>query len=110
MNINPKRRLFNRFDLSMSAVIMSEKMNWEVKALTRDISAGGAFFQEVSIFEEGMKVKVELLIGNKTVNMLTGSCSRIKMSGKIMRCSSGGTAIRFNDSAEIISVRSHVNH
>ena len=57
-----------------------------------------------------MKVKVELVIGNETVNQLTGACSRIKMRGKIMRCSSGGVAVRFNDSAEIISGRDHVIH
>ena len=110
MNSSEKRRKFERFDRSMPAVIMSEKMDREVKAVTKDISAAGAFFQDVSIFEKGMKVKVELLIGNETVNKLTGSCGRIKMSGKIIRCSSGGVAIRFNNSYEGTSVSSQVNH
>ena len=57
-----------------------------------------------------MKVKVEILIGNETVNKLTGSCSRIKMRGEIIRCSSEGVAIRLNDSYAVTSVSRQVNH
>ena len=39
MNGSAKRRMFERFDLSMLTVIMSKK-DREVKALTKDISAG----------------------------------------------------------------------
>ena len=110
MNGSEKRRQFDRFDLNMPAVIVSEKMDREVKAFTRDISAGGAFFQDVSIFEQGMKVKVELVIGNETVNQLTGSCSRIKMREEIIRCSSGGVAIRFYDSYAVTSLSRQLKH
>jgi hypothetical protein len=110
MNSSEKRRKFERFDRSMPAVIMSEKMDREVKAVTKDISAAGAFFQDVSIFEKGMKVKVELLIGNETVNKLTGSCSNLKIRGKIIRCSSGGVAIRFYDSYAVTSLSRQLKH
>ena len=110
MNVSEKRRKFERFDLSMPAVIMSEKMDRELKAVTKDISAAGAFFQDVSIFEKGMKVKVELLIGNETVNKLTGSCSKLKIRGKIIRCSSEGVAIRFYDSHAVTSLNRQLKH
>ena len=53
MNGSAKRRMLERFDLSMPAVIMSEKMDREVKALTKNISAGGAFSRLFQFLKKG---------------------------------------------------------
>jgi hypothetical protein len=105
-----EKRMFERFYLGMSAIIRPEKTDTEVQALTTDISAGGAFFQDVSVFQEGMKLKIELIIGNETVKKLTGSISRIKLQGKVVRCTGGGAAVRFQDNYEIIPLRSRADN
>lgn len=105
-----KKRMFERFDLSMAAVINSGKKDQEIKAVTRDISAGGAFFKDISELNEGMKVKIELIIGNETVKKLTGSISRVKLLGKVVRCSSEGVAVKFNGNYEILPVKSQSYH
>jgi hypothetical protein len=74
MNGSAKIRIFERFDLDMPAVIMSEKNG------------------------QGSKGTYQRYL------------RRIKLRGKIIRCSSGGVAIRFNDSYAVTFVRSQENH
>jgi len=105
-----KKRLFERFDLAMTGVINSGSIDREIKAVTRDISAGGAFFKDVSELDEGMKVKIELVIGNETVKKLTGSISRVKLLGKVVRSSPEGAAVKFNGNYEILPLRSQLYH
>ncbi len=110
MNNYEEKRMFERFNLGMSAIIKTEKLDKEIQAITTDISAGGALFKDISILKEGMKLKIELLIGNETVKKITGSISRIKLLGKVVRCTSESVAIRFHDNYEILPVRSYMNN
>jgi len=94
----------------MSALVRTEGMDQEVPTITKDVSAGGAYLQNISTLKKNVQVKIELIIGNETVKKLTGSLTRIKICGKVIRCSSDGVAVRFQDNYEILPFRSHMNH
>ena len=73
MNVQEQnKRKFERFDLNCNATIETGEKETKLKLYTRDISAGGAFFQTAQSFEPGMKVRLEIIIENATIKKLTG--------------------------------------
>jgi len=78
------RRRFERYDLRVPATVEFGEMSNRIQLSTRDISAGGAFFHSAQPLEQGIKVKIELVLTNNTLQKLTGTQSKIKVYGIVV--------------------------
>ena len=95
------KRTLDRFSLSIPATIEvvfeglngdeAEVMNLE----TRDVCAGGAFFNTDRPLPEGTQVKIEMKLSLDRLKELAGRQALISVTGKVIRTEEGGMAVRF---------------
>ena len=98
------RRKYERFDVSLQAKLALVEQQHSFDLSTRDISAGGAFFDTEKPVTEGCKVTIEITISNETLKKMTGYGSCIKVDGVVVRSDSDGIAVSFKGH-EIVPVK-----
>ena len=102
-----EQRRLERFDLGVPATVevVAQGDDSEKKihyVITKNICAGGAFFDTMSPASEGAQVKVGLVLDLGRSKGLTRRRARIKVSGTVLRSEPSGMAIRFDKSYRII--------
>jgi len=90
-----ERRKFERFEINAPALVEVEGKEKQLQLYTRDISAGGAFFHAAVPLDIGIKLKVEIVIPNETIENLTGTQFQLRVYGTVVRSEDGGMAISF---------------
>jgi hypothetical protein len=91
-----EKRKLERFDLTLPAKIaeLGREKGVQHNLLTKNICAGGAFFETKKHFlTENARVSIDLA-------MPTGA--QIKITGTVLRSEPAGVAIRFNNEYKII--------
>ena len=102
------RRTHERFPLALKVkieVLTSGKRRM-FNALSRDVSAGGAFLLTREFIPEGTPVKLDLSLPNKRLKEITGAQTLIKVQGSVVRSDPTGMAISFDTNYEIVGVKS----
>ena len=100
-----ERRKFQRFSLKLPAKITPMAPGEEPETfnlLTRDLSAGGAFFNTEKPIPRGTRVRLELTVANEFLQGLTGAQGHIEVEGTVVSVSSSGMAICFDEEYRFI--------
>jgi len=97
MPVSGKRQM-ERFPLELPASISvaGKKHIYPIKALTSDVSAGGAFFQTDAPLPIGTRMNVDLVLPLDELKKMEGKRASIKLKGYVIRASNGGMAISFD--------------
>jgi hypothetical protein len=105
-----EQRKYERFNLKLPAhiekiasVAPQEKEMLDLH--TKNICAGGAYFNTVNPFSEGSEVKIHLVIQAENIKKLTGKQAHLTMTGKVLRTKAEGMAIRFTKAYTLTSHR-----
>ena len=98
------RRRMERFDLRLPAQIRVTGVdtNEEIQLQTRDICAGGAFFQTNVPLPVGTRVDLDLTLPLDELKKLQGKRARIVVTGAVVRCQEDGIAVCFEDNYKIL--------
>ena len=70
--------------------------------LSRDVSAGGAFFPTDKTIPKDTKVKLKLTLSSETVKELTGTQGLLEIGGTVVRTGPNGVAVCFDDNYDLI--------
>ena len=101
-----ERRKLERFDLRVPATIevvaQGEPEKKILYVMTKDICAGGAFFDTMNPVPEEMQVRVGMVLNLGKLSGLKRRRARIKVSGTVLRSKPTGLAIVFDKSYKII--------
>lgn len=99
-----ERRKYKRFLLALPTrleVITSERKQ-VFNLLTRNVSAGGAYFNTDTPILEGTQVRVGLTIATDKLKELTDSKTLIRVKGRVNRADPGGIAVCFDEDYRIL--------
>jgi c-di-GMP-binding flagellar brake protein YcgR len=100
-----ERRKFERFTLKLPTRIELLTEGEDSKTLdlvTRDVSAGGAFFRTDDSIATGTKVKLRLIVFTKRLKVLTDSIGCVLMGGIVVRSEPTGMAICFDEKYRLV--------
>ena len=102
-----ERRKYERFDLRLPGKIeMVTPGKPEVLgAVTKDISAGGAFFHTEEPVPEGERVKLIMILSSEKLKELTQTECLIKVVGTVVRSDPKGMAIGFDDNYQVMPLK-----
>ena len=89
------RRKFERLHLNTPAAAFIAGSSRAVHMQTRDLSAGGGFFYTSEPVSKDQKIRIEMVITNKTIAQLTGTPFQLKVSGTVVRNTPTGIAVHF---------------
>ncbi len=108
--VETEKRKMERFDLELPAwlylVDESEELEpFEYK--TRNICAGGAYFNTDSPFAVGTDVKINITLPINKFKELGGKHTRIDVSGSVIRADEQGMAVCFDKKFKIEPDASH---
>lgn len=100
------RRQHERFAIALPAWIevVTAEGRRKLDFLTRDVCAGGAFFQTDKTLPKGTQVRVDLAVPNERLKELTGAETLIRVTGKVARSDSTGMAICFDENYQILKL------
>jgi hypothetical protein len=70
--------------------------------LSRDVSAGGAFFPTDKTIPKDTKVKLRLTLSSERVKELTGTQGFLEIRGTVLRTGPNGMAICFDENYDLI--------
>ena len=105
-----ERRLYKRHTASLPSRIETiipsgKKKIYDLE--TKDISIGGAFIytKESSFFQEGTRFIIDLTIPSGSIKELTVVKSLMECTGSMVRSTSEGIAIQYDEECEIMSIR-----
>lgn len=100
-----EQRKFERFTLRLPTTIETDGPEQEKETfdlLTKDVSAGGAFFTTNKPFPKDTQVKLRLILLNETVKELTGTQGCLELEGTVVRTGPNGMAICFDENYDLI--------
>jgi len=105
-----ERRLYKRHTAMVPARIEAIMTSGKKKIYdleTKDISIGGAFIytKESSFFQEGTRFIIDLTIPSGSIKELTVVKSLMECTGTMVRSTSEGIAIQYDEECEIMSIR-----
>ncbi len=97
-----ERRRLQRFDLRLPARIetlsrVSDRAPVVLNLTTKDVSARGAFFSSARSFDEGTRVKVDLVLTPERPKTLQVKRALIKVIGTVLRKGPEGMAVHFDN-------------
>jgi len=97
------KRKVERFSLKLPGrIFMAEgDGNRILELLTRDISAGGAFFYTDQPLPLGTEVKIDLVLPLNELKKLESNKALIKVTGTVIRCEDTGMAVCFNQDYQL---------
>jgi hypothetical protein len=99
------KRKYERFKLVFPATLEAVGSNSILNFHTRDISAGGAYFETSVPMKMGVKLEIEIIITNGAFAKLTGTQPKIKAQGKVIRSEPQGMAVSFTGHEKIMPLR-----
>lgn len=103
-----ERRKLERFDLRLPATIevaaQGESEKTLLYVMTKDVCAGGAFFDTLNALPKDTQVKVGMALNLARLGGSKSRRARIKVSGRVLRSEPTGMAIGFDKSYKIIPV------
>ena len=96
-----ERRRLERFDLEAPTKIevqIGAGRRDVLSLMTRDISSRGAYVNTRQPLEEGVSVKLELLLSVEMLQRFVGARgkARVRVKGKVVRVDENGMAIQFD--------------
>lgn len=101
-----ERRKLERFDLRVPATIevvaQGESEKKILYVMSKDICAGGAFFDTMNAVPKETQVKVGMVLNLGKLRGLKRRRARIKVSGTVLRSEPTGMAVGFDKSYKII--------
>ena len=102
-----ERRKLERFDLRVPAKIEVVGQDHGTKTLnlfTKNMCAGGAFFNSTKSLPQNTQVAVELVLDFRGLKNPVSKWTKIKVSGSVLRSERVGMAIHFDELYEIIPI------
>ena len=99
-----ERRKLERFDLRVPAKIEVVDQDHEAKTLnlfTKNICAGGAFFNGTESLPQNTKVAIELVLDFRGLKNKVPRWTKIKISGFVLRSEPTGMTISFDKEFKI---------
>jgi len=102
----PERRKSERYDLRLPATVEVHifKGNETFTCLTSSVSDRGCFICTDKSLSEGLKVRLNVIVGSQNIRELTGAKGLIKVAGTVVRSSSIGMAICFDEDYQIVTL------
>ena len=102
-----EKRKYERSDLKLPGKIeMVTPGKPEVLgAVTRDISAGGAFFHPAEPVPKGERVKLIMILSSEKLKELTQAECLIKVGGTVVRSGPKGMAIGFDENYQVMPLK-----
>jgi len=100
-----EQREFERFTLRLPTIAETTGTGQEEETfdlLSRDVSAGGAFFPTDKTIPKDTKVKLRLTLSSETVKELTGTQGFLEIGGTVVRTGPNGMAICFDENYDLI--------
>ena len=100
----PERRRFHRYDLQLEAnisVYQDHMFQKTEKGKTRNISSGGAFIQTSSRYPLGISLYLEVYLPVQS-QARNPQVSKIQGQGRVIRNSSQGFAISFDQECDLV--------
>ena len=104
-----ERRRFERYSLSLPARLESSDGDGDgsipAGLTTSNISAGGAYVMTSEPLQQGMEIKMEIILpfnNLKKVRVEKDAC--VMITGKVVRAEVAGIAVQFNDDCSIMPV------
>ena len=91
-------------ELTSFLLIIDEQETVSVESVTKDISAGGAFFETGRPIASGTEVKVDLVMPISKLRMMRANRAHIKVSGVVTRTDKDGIAVCFDKNYQIVSI------
>ena len=104
-----ENRAMERFSLQLLARVslLGEEQDQEaIELLTRNVSAGGAFFETDHPLPVGTKLKIELILPLKKIKKVKGEKALVRIIGSIVRTESKGMAMSFDKDYQIVPLKS----
>ena len=104
-----EKRKMERFTLELPATIEivvdgdSKGASGVINMTTRDVCAGGAYFETDAPLPEGTNIRVDLVLSLDALKSLTGKQALIKVQGKVLRTEAEGMAVKFEKGYEMTS-------
>jgi hypothetical protein len=103
-----EKRKLERFKLSIPTTVLIASRANENEAYemsTKNICAGGAFFETKHPIPEGTKVLLSFILPIEYVGRLLGVSSYLKLEGTVVRVEMEGLAVSFNDNYKLMPFR-----
>ena len=100
-----EQRKFERFTLRLPTTIETVGTGQEEETfdlLSRDVSAGGAFFPTDKTIPKDTKVKLRLTLLSETLKELTGTQGFLEIGGTVVRTGPNGMAVWFDENYDLI--------
>ena len=95
-----EKRSLERFKLQLLSRISvrgKERDMQAIKLLTKDVSAGGAFFNISDPLSVGTRVDLDLILNIDRFKELKGNSALFNLSGTVIRTDKNGMAISFDE-------------
>ena len=102
-----ERRKLERFDLRVPAkieVVGNDQVKETFNLVTKDICAGGAFFDSTKSLPQNTQVEVELALEFNTLKNPATRWTQIKVSGSVLRSEKKGMAVCFDSGYKILPI------
>ena len=100
-----EQRKFERFTLRLPTTIEAVGLEQEKETfdlMSRDVSAGGAFFPTERSIPQDTKVKLRLTLLSETVKEMTGTQGFLEIEGTVVRTGPNGIAVCFDENYDHI--------
>ena len=102
-----ERRKLERFDLRVPAkieVVGNDQVKETFNLVTKDICAGGAFFDSTKSLPQNTQVEVELALEFNTLKNPATRWTQIKVSGSVLRSEKKGMAVCIDSGYKILPI------
>ncbi len=101
-----RERNYDRYDVELTSFLqlVGEEETTSVEIVTKDVSAGGAFFETDRPIANGTEVKVDLVMPVSKLTMMRASRAHIRVSGVVTRADKKGIAVCFDKDYQIVSI------
>ena len=100
-----ERRKLERFDLRVPAkieVVGNGQVRQTLNLMTKDICAGGAFFDSTKSLPQNTQVEVELALEFSGLKNPATRWTQIKVNGSVLRSETTGMAVCFDSGYKIL--------
>jgi hypothetical protein len=100
-----EKRKMARFNLQLPtrvSVSDEDKVQKPIELISKNICAGGGFFETDKPFPLGTKLKIEVLLAHRYMKKEGGDEAIIKVDGFVARSDEKGMAIHFDEHFEIL--------
>jgi hypothetical protein len=100
-----EKRKMARFNLQLPtrvSVSGKDKVQKPIELISKNICAGGGFFETDKSFPNGTKLKLEILLAPKYMKKKKEKEAIVRVGGSVARSNEKGMAIRFDEHFKIL--------